>query len=40
MAAILKLVNPGVSGWLLVLTASSLTCLIGQLLKLRAKGSA
>ncbi|KPK43156.1 MAG: ATPase [Phycisphaerae bacterium SG8_4] len=38
MAAILKLVNPGVSGWLLVLAASSLTCLIGQLFKLRAKG--
>jgi len=37
MAGILKLVNPGVSGWLLVLAASSFTCLIGQLLKLRAK---
>jgi Ca2+-transporting ATPase len=37
MAGILKLVNPGVSGWLLVLTASSFTCLIGQLWKLRAK---
>ncbi|KPK38962.1 MAG: ATPase, partial [Phycisphaerae bacterium SG8_4] len=38
MAAILKLVNPGVSGWLLVLAASSITCLVGQLLKLRARG--
>ena len=40
MAAILKLVNPGASGWLIVLTASSFTCVIGQLLKLRAKDSA
>jgi Ca2+-transporting ATPase len=37
MAGILKLVNPGFGGWLLVLAASSFTCLIGQLLKLRAK---
>jgi len=40
MAGILKLVNPGFGGWLLVLAASSFACLIGQLLKLRAKDSA
>ncbi|MBC8468378.1 MAG: cation-translocating P-type ATPase [Planctomycetes bacterium] len=34
MARILKLANPGLAGWLLVLATSSMTCLIGQLLKL------
>lgn len=37
MAGILKLTDPGLGGWLLVLAASSLTCLIGQLWKLRDK---
>jgi Ca2+-transporting ATPase len=31
MANVLKLSNPGWAGWLLVLAASSLTCIIGQL---------
>jgi Ca2+-transporting ATPase len=35
MAGLLKLVNPGLAGWLLVLAASSMTCFIGQLWKLR-----
>jgi Ca2+-transporting ATPase len=35
MADILKLVDPGLQGWLLVLAASSLTCVIGQLYKIR-----
>ena len=34
LAGILKLSDPGISGWLLVLAASSLTCILGQLLKL------
>ena len=37
LAGILKLVDPGIVGWVLVLAASSLTCLIGQLWKLWAK---
>ena len=37
LAGILKLVDPGIAGWVLVLAASSLTCLIGQLWKLWAK---
>jgi Ca2+-transporting ATPase len=39
MAGILNLVDPGVAGWLLVLAASSLTCLTGQLYKSRAHAS-
>lgn len=35
MAGILKLADPGVGGWLLVLAASWLTCFVGQLWKLR-----
>jgi Ca2+-transporting ATPase len=34
MAEILTLSDPGPKGWLLVLTASSLTCLVGQLWKI------
>ena len=37
MADILELSNPGPAGWLLVLAASSLTCVIGQLWKVWAK---
>jgi len=37
MARILDLSNPGPAGWLLVLAASSLTCVIGQLWTLRDK---
>ena len=37
LAGILKLVDPGIAGWVLVLAASSLTCLIGQLWKLYTK---
>ncbi|UCF17821.1 MAG: cation-transporting P-type ATPase, partial [Phycisphaerales bacterium] len=37
MADILKLANPGLAGWLLVLVASSLTCTIGQLWTVLAK---
>jgi Ca2+-transporting ATPase len=37
LTRILKLVDPGMAGWLLVLGASSLTCLAGQLWKLLAK---
>jgi len=33
-AGILSLTNPGLKGWLLILAASSLTCVIGQLSKL------
>jgi Ca2+-transporting ATPase len=35
MAGILKLSDPGWAGWLLVLAASSLTCVIGQLWRVR-----
>ena len=34
LSGILSLVNPGIAGWVLVLAASSLTCLLGQLWKL------
>jgi len=37
MAGILKLADPGVWGWLLVLGASWLPCFVGQLWKLRGK---
>ena len=36
MANILSLSNPGWAGWLLVLAASSLTCIIGQLWRVRS----
>jgi Ca2+-transporting ATPase len=36
LAGLLNLANPGIRGWLLVLAASSLTCIIGQLWKLLA----
>ena len=37
LAGILRLVNPGFAGWLLVLAASSLTCVIGQLWRIWSK---
>ena len=37
LAGILKLVDPGIAGWVLVLAASLITCLIGQLWKLWTK---
>ena len=37
MAGILKLADPGWAGWMLVLVASSLTCVIGQLSRVWAK---
>ncbi len=37
MADVLSLVNPGPVGWLLVIAASSLTCIVGQLWRIWAK---
>jgi Ca2+-transporting ATPase len=33
LADLLKLSNPGIKGWLLVLIASSMTCVVGQLVR-------
>ena len=33
MARVLDLTNPGLSGWMLVLTASAMVCVIGQVLR-------
>ena len=33
MAKVLDLANPGLSGWLLVLIASAMVCVVGQILR-------
>jgi Ca2+-transporting ATPase len=33
LSEVLRLTNPGLSGWILIVVASSLTCLMGQIYK-------